>query len=424
MTQQSLIIFGHSPAKINPQPDATSISCFAVPLVMPRIKDAAGSTWFVEPEMVENKLNCQVPWWVWRVELDGSESVALSVGQNEVSLGNFKLSAHRDEPLRLLGIRPYEVSLISLWTFVVGLIVVLRFGIPSFLAAICLTLIPLCRTCPELPLLCRSWPRGRLNKGILAILKCCLFLWFVLMLLFWCKGQWRAAPSPGRAPTQGSPKEDTWHRTSRYEVNEPEDWIDPPEVVASSFIPEHISPCFLKDAKYEPLNMFGQGRTRVRSPTECQARCARERGCARFTALRVQPNVFWCHLQEYNSQLQMASGAIAGPGDCDQEAMLAEVLGQPRPMPVPVAPQTTTEAPPTKVPAPRPPIQRVSKVAAPVTPPPVPVAKEPPAQEVLQEEPPVPTAGPDLGADGSLPMLLLVLGIAGAVAFSGRLERS
>ena len=33
-------------------------------------------------------------------------------------------------------------------------------GIPSFLAAICLTLIPLCRTCPELPLLCRSWPRG------------------------------------------------------------------------------------------------------------------------------------------------------------------------------------------------------------------------------------------------------------------------
>lgn len=398
---------------------------------MPRIKDAAGSTWSVEPEEVENKLNCQVPWWVWQVELDGSDPVPLSIGRNEVSLGNFKLSAQRDEPLRLLGIRPYEVSLISLWTFVIGLIVVLRSGIPSFLAAICLTLIPLCRTCPELPLLCRSWPRGRLNKGILAILKCCLFLWFVLMLLFWCRGQWRAAPSPGRAPTQGSLKEDIWHRTSRYEahhgVNEPEDWIDPPEVVTSSFIPEHISPCFLKDAKYEPLNMFGQGRTRVRSPADCQARCARERGCARFTAFRVQPNVFWCHLQEYNSQLQMASGAIAGPDDCDQEAMLAEVLGQPRPAPVPVLPRTTattTEAP--KVAAPRPPIQRASKVAAPVTPPPVPVAKDPqPArQEVVQEEAPALAPGPDLGADGSLPMLLLVLGIAAAVVFSGHLERS
>jgi len=123
----------------------------------------------------------------------------------------------------------------------------------------------------------------------------------------------------------------------------------------------------------------------------------------------------------------MASGAIAGPDDCDQEAMLAEVLGQPRPAPVPVLPRTTattTEAP--KVAAPRPPIQRASKVAAPVTPPPVPVAKDPqPArQEVVQEEAPALAPGPDLGADGSLPMLLLVLGIAAAVVFSGHLERS
>lgn len=405
------------------------MSCVAAPLV-PRIKDAAGSTWSVEPEVVEKKLNCQVPWWVWQVELaDGTDPIPLSIGRNEVSLGNVKLSAQRDEPLRLLGIRPYEVSLISLWTFVIGLIVVLRSGIPSFLAAICLTLIPVCRTCPELPLLCRSWPRGRLNKGILAILKCFLFLWFVLMLLFWCRGQWRAAaPSPGRAPPQGAPKEEVWHRTSRYEVTEPEDWIDPPEVV-SSFIPEHISPCFLKDAKYEPLNMFGQGRTRVRSAADCQARCKRERGCARFTAFRVQPNVFWCHLQEYNSQLQMAHGAIAGPDDCDQEAMMAEVLGQPGPRaapaaPVPVAPRTTTEAPRVAA-SPRPPMQRASKVATPVTPPPVPVAKDPePARQEVAQEAPAPTVGPDLGADGSLPMLLLVLAIASAVAFSGRLERA
>lgn len=83
----------------------------------------------------------------------------------QVSVGSIQLSALRDEPLMrwLPCLRPYEVSQLSFFLFVVGFIAALRlgYGLP---AAACLTLIPALRVCPELPLL-RSWPGGEAVEG-------------------------------------------------------------------------------------------------------------------------------------------------------------------------------------------------------------------------------------------------------------------
>lgn len=400
---------------------------------MVRVIDAGRSSWFAELE--GEKSTCHVPWWVWQLETvdgEGSRSVPvpLGIGRTEVSMGSLNFSAQREEPLCrwMPWLRSYEVSLISIWIFVIGLIVVLRTGVPSLIAAIGLTLIPVCRICPELPLLCRPI-RGRTSRGLFVAIKCCLFLWFVLFLLFRCKGQSPSsapvAPVAPRTSPRGSPspKADVTGRhpgVPRYEVEEPEDWIDPPEVVSTTFTPERISPCFLRDAKYEPINSLGQGRTRVRSPSDCQARCSRTRGCAYFTAFPIQPNLFWCHLQEYGaSRVESSFGAIAGPGDCGQEAMLQEVLGKPPPTLPPERP-TTTEAPPSP-PSPRPPIARVSKETKKRGTPSVKVTEDP-KQEVMQEATAEPR--PNLGADGNLLILLVVLCLSGGTAFSGHLERS
>ena len=66
--------------------------------------------------------------------------------------------------------------------------------------------------------------------------------------------------------------------------------------------------------------------------------------------------------EEYGSQLKYEYGAVAGPGDCNQEALLAEALGRPSP---------------TKAPAPKPPMAaRPQPEAVKPAPAPVQVVKE------------------------------------------------
>eukprot|EP00429_Kryptoperidinium_foliaceum_P061161 CAMPEP_0176098434 /NCGR_PEP_ID=MMETSP0120_2-20121206/49354_1 /TAXON_ID=160619 /ORGANISM="Kryptoperidinium foliaceum, Strain CCMP 1326" /LENGTH=456 /DNA_ID=CAMNT_0017432441 /DNA_START=46 /DNA_END=1412 /DNA_ORIENTATION=+ len=87
------------------------------------------------------------------------------------------------------------------------------------------------------------------------------------------------------------------------------------------------APCFFEGAYYHPVNMIGHGRSDAATPSRCQERCARTPGCAHFS--------WWpdggCHLQEYAAALRHAGPGdgmpIAGPGDCDDEAMLASIHG-------------------------------------------------------------------------------------------------
>eukprot|EP00913_Durusdinium_trenchii_P015063 g14127.t1 len=200
-----------------------------------------------------------------------------------------------------------------------------------------------------------------------------------------------------------------------FEVEEPS-WETIVEDSATSW-PQQTSPCFFLESKYEPLNMPGYGRTRVRSPEQCQARCSKARGCAYFTAFQIQPDLYW---------------AIAGPGDCNQEAILLEAMGQR--IPAPTTTQAPKRAPPVSPPAPRPPMARASRPKVEQQPAPAPLA--PPAPPLIVKEPQtaapdkeqdhfeVELAVPDVGADGSLTILLIVLVAAGAVSFSGRVERS
>jgi len=115
--------------------------------------------------------------------------------------------------------------------------------------------------------------------------------------------------------------------------------------------------------------------------------------------------------------------------------MLQEVLGKPPPT-LPPARPTTTEAPPSP-PSPRPPIARVSKESKKTGTPSVKVAEESkkagtasvkvaedPKHEAMQEATAEPRPRPDLGADGNLLILLVVLCLSGGTAFSGHLERS
>jgi len=88
-----------------------------------------------------------------------------------------------------------------------------------------------------------------------------------------------------------------------------------------------VEPCFWTNIMYAPLNMPGQGRTIVDTARQCQARCFRTSGCARFT--------WWpdggCHLQEYYTDRQHAVGAVAGPSSCSDEEELANLLGHGQP---------------------------------------------------------------------------------------------
>mmetsp|Transcript_2049 Transcript_2049/g.4632 ORF Transcript_2049/g.4632 Transcript_2049/m.4632 type:complete len:689 (+) Transcript_2049:32-2098(+) len=87
----------------------------------------------------------------------------------------------------------------------------------------------------------------------------------------------------------------------------------------ASLKPKALPPCFFQDGSYEPLDMPGQARTFAASAAECQSRCERTSGCARFTWLWREGS---CHLQEYRSKLEPREGAIAGPSDCGDEELL------------------------------------------------------------------------------------------------------
>jgi len=88
-----------------------------------------------------------------------------------------------------------------------------------------------------------------------------------------------------------------------------------------------VQPCFWANVMYTPLNMPGQGRTFANSAAQCQARCFRTSGCARFT--------WWpdggCHLQEYYTTKHHAMGSVAGPSSCSDEEELANLLGDGHP---------------------------------------------------------------------------------------------
>ncbi|CAJ1364727.1 unnamed protein product [Effrenium voratum] len=359
------------------------------------VKDAGSSRWQLD---VQDLQKCQVPWWVWQLEVEPGDPVPVAIGRNKVSLGASRtLEAHREEPLcRYLPLRPYEVSQLSMVTFLVGFVVVLRTGVPSLVAALALSFIPICRICPELPLL-RSWPRG--SKSLRVVLWFCLCIWIVLLVLFQCR-LYRSTPA--LAAPEVSPAREAWRPPAvpAMPAVELPTRIDVP--VEPDLVPRHQPPCFWAGAKYVP-NMPGQGRSRVNSASECQARCFRTPGCAYFTMSSPSPGIHWCHLQEYGSRRIAAAQAVAGPSDCEQEAMLADV-GDLDPDPAP-----TTQA----VVADRPAIDWPEEPQ---------VARAPSPLKVVKQEPAKPV--PDVGADGSLFMLLLVVGAAGAVAISGKLERS
>jgi len=133
----------------------------------------------------------------------------------------------------------------------------------------------------------------------------------------------------------------------------------PPErpVRRPSWETEEAEDCFLRDAQYVPLDMPGQGRTLASSPEQCQRRCFRTMGCARFTWLPLRDDSFGrgaCHLQEYRSTKEVVPGAIAGPSSCDDEQELAELLGH-APPPKPQRQPSKAQPTPPSQPAPQPP---------------------------------------------------------------------
>lgn len=94
-----------------------------------------------------------------------------------------------------------------------------------------------------------------------------------------------------------------------------------------SYSQEH---CFRLDVKYEPLDMPGRGRMTAGTAAECQHRCDNTNGCAYFTWF---PATGRCHFQTHTAKLYHALGAVAGPANCADEEMLAEIRGEPRPPP-------------------------------------------------------------------------------------------
>eukprot|EP00929_Paragymnodinium_shiwhaense_P076867 TRINITY_DN39577_c0_g1_i4.p1 TRINITY_DN39577_c0_g1~~TRINITY_DN39577_c0_g1_i4.p1 ORF type:complete len:288 (+),score=50.45 TRINITY_DN39577_c0_g1_i4:78-866(+) len=114
---------------------------------------------------------------------------------------------------------------------------------------------------------------------------------------------------------------------------------------AGSAAPSRGRGCFAVDIMYTPVNMPGHGRTMANKVEECQARCARTPGCARFTFWPAEGH---CHLQEFNARSQPSEGAISGPASCEEEEELRELFNPTPPPARPVPP------PPPPVAWPRP----------------------------------------------------------------------
>lgn len=82
--------------------------------------------------------------------------------------------------------------------------------------------------------------------------------------------------------------------------------------------------CFRFDLKFDP-DMPGRAPTTARTASECQERCDNTHGCAYFT---WWPASGACHFHLYHSKLAHALGALSGPANCADEAMLAELHGE------------------------------------------------------------------------------------------------
>eukprot|EP00930_Biecheleria_cincta_P012208 TRINITY_DN11570_c0_g1_i5.p1 TRINITY_DN11570_c0_g1~~TRINITY_DN11570_c0_g1_i5.p1 ORF type:complete len:744 (-),score=97.96 TRINITY_DN11570_c0_g1_i5:85-2205(-) len=79
------------------------------------------------------------------------------------------------------------------------------------------------------------------------------------------------------------------------------------------------TPCYLKNAKYVPVNCCGQGRSVAASAAECQQRCASVSGCCHFS--------WWpdggCHIQDSKASPSSTPHAKAGPPICNANATQA-----------------------------------------------------------------------------------------------------
>jgi len=161
----------------------------------------------------------------------------------------------------------------------------------------------------------------------------------------------RAPPAPPPPPPArpGAPGREVWESSSPHQAARASQESPPEEPPLPPV--QWVQPCFLKDSWYEPKNMPGQGRTVTQTAEQCQRRCARTLGCARFS--------WWadggCHLQEFISTRRASQPglSLAGPADCQDEAELYALIGgdlsalPPSPLP-----------PPPKPPPPPPPPRR------------------------------------------------------------------
>ncbi|CAE8647015.1 unnamed protein product [Polarella glacialis] len=448
-------------------------------------QDAGGS------DARHHEFSCRVPWWVWQISLSGEDAprkdVALAIGENEVwmdfskpsgsetvaerqveGLSQSLIRAFREDPLRQLlpRLRPYEASQLSVGTFLVLLVGVVRTGVPVLLAAPLLAVIPLSRVCPELPWLllklrsgegvepgadmpsesssrssARSGGQPPGRRGLTAAAACLVAVWVALVLLSWTKSHYSTMSSQEKSPVdwkpppavrpqqRPSPPPPRSRGPAESQSTQQADFWAPVDV---DWEPIPMAPCFFSQAKFEPLDMPGHGRTIARTANECQARCARTPGCAHFTLLptsqagRAGSMSYHCHLQEYRAQ--MVAGpheSVAGPSDCGQEAMLAELLGDTQPRrgspaeeASPDAFDNHVEAPDPGLTAAAPPPQRPSGLAD----------KEPAQAEARDRWVPAPPAAtkrkpvPDLPAEGSLWILLMLVIITCGLAVSGLLD--
>lgn len=77
--------------------------------------------------------------------------------------------------------------------------------------------------------------------------------------------------------------------------------------------------CHRLNAKYVPLNMVGQERSKTTSAIACQNRCASVRSCAHFS--------WWldggCHIQDSQASLVSDIGPFAGPRSCQNQTVAA-----------------------------------------------------------------------------------------------------
>lgn len=96
--------------------------------------------------------------------------------------------------------------------------------------------------------------------------------------------------------------------------------------------------CFRSGIKYEPLNMPRMTPSTTADAIQCQVRCARAAGCARFTWI-PRADVAWpgvatkggsCHLQDSRARPKPATpGTISGLRDCDEEIPAEAVAEEP-----------------------------------------------------------------------------------------------